>query len=52
VKKIQWFLAITVVLVSTLSTPIRLHADGNPTPTCPNSKSGCKPLEQGGFSLG
>jgi hypothetical protein len=42
VKKILWFLSVTIVLASTFSVPIRLHADGNPVPVCP-SKQTCQP---------
>jgi hypothetical protein len=45
VKKLLWVLVTVVVLLGTVSAPIRLHADGNPL--CPNQKSGCKPLDTG-----
>lgn len=42
-KKTLWLVVTVVVLLGTVSTPVRLHADGNPI--CPNQKSGCKPLD-------
>jgi hypothetical protein len=43
VKKLFWFLATTIVLLGAVSTPVHLHADGNPPPTCLPQMRGCKP---------
>jgi hypothetical protein len=42
VKKLLWFLASAVLLLSTLGNPVHLNADGNPPPLCPPGKTGCK----------
>ena len=43
VKKLFWFLATSMVILSTFSNPPQVKADGNPLPVCPPNKVGCKP---------
>lgn len=44
-KRLIWIVVTLAVLLGSVSAPVRLHADGNGGTSCPNQKSGCKPLE-------
>jgi len=44
VRKFFWYLAVSTLLLGTISTPLRLNADGNPMPACPTGKTSCKPV--------
>jgi len=42
VKRLFWILAMSIVLLGNFSKPPQLTADGNPMPSCPTGKVGCK----------
>ena len=41
-KKLYWYLATSILLLAAIGTPVRLKADGSPSPLCPPTKGTCK----------